>query len=244
MHSCVTRKPPCAVRMTGPETVVDVPAAVSIAPPPPAIPARDDVHERALVEERRRGEVRHHERGGQQQEAPRRGPEHDPGSAPGSAAGRGRAPLAVHPGEDVAGGRQDQDAGPDMDVQQMEQVLVGRHQRQVADAHHVQQHDGQQTERRAAQARAPGGGIGQDGPRAQRHRSAAAAARVEHQQVGVRAGELVGDLLLDLRERGQEVVLDPVEPQQAEQADEPGAHGHHEARAAAGRRRVRDWIPT
>ena len=208
-------------------------------------PPGDQVDGRALVEERGGGEVGHHEQRRQQQETPGRGSE---GRAAGQRAGRRPAagaavrgfPLPAHPGVDEPGRGEDQDARPDVDVQQIEQRPVLGHQRQVAEPDDVQGGDGGQADRGAAQPRTPGGGKGEDRPGAQRHRVAAAAARVGVDEVRGRAGELVGHPLLELRERLQEGPLHPRQPHQAEQPDEPGA-GHerepeHAVRLRSGRR--------
>ena len=192
-------------------------------------PARDHVDEHALVEERRRGEVDHDQHDREHGEAPRGAAERDAARA---RAGRRRAALAVHPGEDVRRGGQNQHARPDVDVERLEEAGVGGHQREMPDPHDVQQRDRQQAQRRGAEARSPGRRVGEDRPRAERHRIAAAAACVEVEQVRVGAGELVGHPLLDLGEGGQQVVRHPAEAHQAEEADEPGAEREQEAQAA------------
>ena len=60
------------------------------------------------------------------------------------------------------------------------------------------------TQRHPRPERPPGGREREDRAHAQRHRVAAAAARVGVDEVGRGAGELVGHPLLDLRERRQQ----------------------------------------
>ena len=165
MHSWVTMNAPCAFRMTGPETAAAVPARVMMGPAGHRDPARDGVDPRALVEERRRGEVGGHEQRRQQQEAPRRRPEHEPPGprddrrARPAAGRRARAaaevePLPAHPGVHERRRGQDQDAGPDVDVEQVEQRPVLGDQRQVPEPDDVQRRDDREADRRA-RSRAP-----------------------------------------------------------------------------------------
>ena len=204
-------------------------------------PAREHPHEAALVEEGRGREVGGDERRGQHQEPAGRPAEHGHraeqlagGRAGGGGTAAAAAPLPVHPAVDVGGGDENQDGGPHVQMQHVEQTPVLGHHRQRAQPHDVQRGDRDQPHRGAAQPRPPRGGVCEDGAHAQGHGVAPAAARVGVEQARRHPGELLRHPLLDLRERRQQGMLDPPEPHQAEQPDEPRADGQREPQRAAG----------